>query len=82
MPSAVLDLDLEVRGDPSSRSLDGGRWGGTSKKFFSALQASVWFKNRGGGRGAPQAPSLDLPLFSHCVSSVLFIKSFVIIIID
>ena len=78
MPSAVLDLDLEVRGDPSSRSLDGGRWGGgPPKKFFSTLRASVWFKNTGGGGGGG-----DLPLFSHCVSSVLFIKSFVIIIID
>ena len=57
MPSAVLDLDLEVRGDPSSRSLDGGRWGGgTSKKFFSALRASLWFKNRGGGQGGPPGP--------------------------
>ena len=29
-----------------------------SKKFFSALQASVWSKNKGGGR-APRAPPLD-----------------------
>ena len=51
---------------------------GASKKIFSALRASVWFKNKGGC----QVPPLDLPLFSNCVSSVLFIKSFVIIIID
>ena len=51
---------------------------GASKKIFSALRASVWFENKGGC----QVPPLDLPLFSNCVSSVLFIKSFVIIIID
>ena len=67
--------DLKIGGGgASSRTLGGG----ASKKIFSALQASVWFKNKGG----PQVPPLDLPLFSHCVSSVLFIKSFVIIIID
>ena len=43
----------------------GGRWGDpVSKKFFSALWASVWSKNEGGGgwgRGS-RAPPLDPPL--------------------
>ena len=33
---------------------------GVQKKFFSALWASVWSKNRGGGD--PLAPPLDPPL--------------------
>ena len=42
--------------DPEMR---GG--GVVSKKFFSALRASFWSKNKGGPR-APRAPPLDPPL--------------------
>ena len=42
------DPDLEIRGG-------GGGGGPPQKSFFSALQASVWSKNKGG-------PPLDLPL--------------------
>ena len=44
------NLEIGVRGS-------GGRGGGVavSKKFFSSVQASVWFKNKGG-------PPLDPPL--------------------
>ena len=44
--------------------------GGVSKKIFSALWASFWSKNKGGGR--PPGPSLAPPLLSsvpqggHC----------------
>ena len=42
-----------------------GGWGGggrrSPKKFFSALRASVWSKNRGGG-GPPE----PLPYIRHC----------------
>ena len=65
-PLAVADLDLQM---------GGGGWGGRSpgpevktggarsqKKNFSALQASVWSKNKRGTR-APWAPPLDPSLF-------------------
>ena len=46
----VADPDLQIRGGHSSRPLD--KWGGGGlKKFFSALQASIWFKSKGGGVG-------------------------------
>ena len=46
------DPDLKIRG-----------WGGRSpKKFFWALRASVWSKNKGDGDRAPWAPPLDPPL--------------------
>ena len=62
MHSAVADPDLQIRGggggggggghpDPEIR---GG--GGVKKKFFSALRASVWAKNKR-GRRAPRVPS-------------------------
>ena len=39
-----------------------GAWGGRgTKTFFSAPRASVWSKNKGGGR-APRAPPLDPPV--------------------
>ena len=38
--------------------------GRSQKKFFSALRASVWFKNKEGGE-RPQAPPLDPPLCGH-----------------
>ena len=55
MHSAVADPDLQIRGggghpDPEIR---GG--GGVKKKFFSALRASVWAKNKR-GRRAPRVP--------------------------
>ena len=56
------DPDLEIREARSLRPLHrggGGGGGGTPKKFFSALQASFWSKNKGGGERAPWAPSLD-----------------------
>ena len=45
---AVLDPDLEIRG------------GGSAKKRFLALWASVWSKN--GGGGCPWPPPLYPPL--------------------
>ena len=43
-------------------SVKGGGGGGRGpKKFFSAPRASVWSKNKGGGRAA-RAPPLDPPL--------------------
>ena len=44
----------------STRPLDKGV-ARSPKIFFSALRASVWFKNKGGG---PPTPSLDPPLKS------------------
>ena len=67
MPHTVADPDLQIRGggggkgghpDPEIR----GEGGWSPKKFFSALQASVWSKNKGGGGRAPWAPPLDPPL--------------------
>jgi len=40
--NAVADPDLQIRGGP---------W--PQKKFFSALHASFWSKNEGGGVGPP-----------------------------
>ena len=50
--SPVTDPDLHIRGgggvvERSSRPWDRG-WGQASKKFFSALRASFWSKNKGG----------------------------------
>ena len=54
---AVADADLQIR----------GKWGpGLKKKNFSALWASVWSKNKGGG----QAPALFPPLSWSCQSSM------------
>ena len=50
--STVPDPDLEIRRGRSSRLLERGGWGAVSKKIFSALQASVWSKNKGEGEGA------------------------------
>ena len=54
--------DREIRGrgsrhpDPDiRRGGGGGGCGAISKKFFLALRASVWYKNKG-------APPLELPL--------------------
>ena len=44
----VPDRDLEIRGAPSHPDpLMGGGGGAVSKKFFFALRASVWSKNKG-----------------------------------
>ena len=53
----VADPDLQIRGsDPAMRE----GWGTRSpKKFFSAPQASVWSKNKGG--------PLPLPWIRHCM---------------
>ena len=48
LPITVADPDLQIRGR--------GR-GALSKKFFSALGASVWSKNKGGGGRPPGALS-------------------------
>ena len=56
----VVDRDLQLRGgggghpDPEIRE-----GGGSVKKIFWALQASVWSKNKGGGWGCPLDPPLD-----------------------
>ena len=58
----LVDPDLKIRG--------GGRGGGghldpeirgarSQKKFFSALWASVWSKNKGGRGRPPRASPLD-----------------------
>ena len=63
----MVDPDLQIRG------LGGVGWGGhphpeirqaglKKKKFFLALQASVWSKNKRGTR-AIRAPPLDPPLY-------------------
>ena len=59
MGNTVVDPDLQIRGGGGG----GGekREGPVSKKTFSALRASVWAKNKGGGQ-APWAPPLDPPL--------------------
>ena len=56
-----MDRDLQLRGggggghpDPEIRE-----GGGSVKKIFCALQASVWSKNKEGGWGCFLAPPLD-----------------------
>ena len=57
------DLDLQIRGEAQSfRPRDKGRGAPVSKKFFSALRASVSSKNKGGKARAFPAPPLDPPL--------------------
>ena len=45
------DTDLQIRG--------GGGGRGCLKHFFSALRASVWSKNKGGGGGSPGSATED-----------------------
>ena len=46
--------DLQIRGGPGHPYLKmGGRGGAVSKNIFSALGASVWFKNEGEARALP-----------------------------
>jgi len=59
VPFAVADPDLQIREGPGHP--DPGEGGLSPKKIFSALRASVWSNNKGGGAGPP-APPLDLPL--------------------
>ena len=62
---SVADPDLQIRGrgdHPDPEIKGGGRGGGLKKKSFSALRASVWSENKGGGRAGPPVPHLDPPL--------------------
>ena len=45
--------------------------GGGPKKFFLALQVSVWSKNKGGGR----APPLDPPLLQILSKNVVVVEA-------
>ena len=57
MGNTVVDPDLQIRGGGGG----GKREGPVSKKTFSALWASVWSKNKGGGAG----PHGLLPWIRH-----------------
>ena len=64
---AVVDPDLQIRGgaghpDPEIRGAPG------LKKYFSALRASVWSKNKGG----PEAPR-PLPWIGNCQVKLFFV---------
>ena len=58
----MADSDLQIMGGPGhpDPTIRGRGWGQSPKKCFSAIQASVWSKNKRGQ--APQAPPLDLRL--------------------
>ena len=58
---SVPDLDLEIKGAPVIQTLRKGA-ARSPKEFFSALQASVWFKNKRGGRGGGEGGGLPGPL--------------------
>ena len=58
MYKAVADPDLQIRGGGGSHPDPEFRGGPGLKEFFSALRASVWSKNKGGGQ-ASRAPPLD-----------------------
>ena len=55
MPHTVADPDLQIRGARSSRPWDKGGGGWSPKKFFLALQSSVWSKNKGGPDTSPRS---------------------------
>ena len=55
------DPDLEMGGGGSSRPFDKGGGAVSKKTIISALQASVWSKNRRGAQ-ASLAPPLNPPL--------------------
>ena len=52
----VPDPDLEIRG------------GGSPKKFFSALGALVWSKNR--GAGPPESATVQFSLASITINTI------------
>ena len=59
----MVDPDLRIRrGGGEGPVIQILRWGRvrSPKKFFSALRATVWSKNRGGGPPGP------LPYIRHC----------------
>ena len=56
----MADSDVQIKGGGHT---DPGITGGRSQKtFFSALRASVWFKNKGEQGPPPPLPPLDPPL--------------------
>ena len=59
----VADPDLQIKGGGGSSHLDPEIRGGGLQKIFSALQTSVWSKNKGGGAAI-------LPLICHCIEVV------------
>ena len=66
-----------VHGSGGSRpSGKGGREGGgwSLKKFFSALRASVWSTNKGGGEGQPPGP---LPWSCHCMVNSMMLSTYI-----
>ena len=53
---------------PSDKETGGGGGEGTPKNFFSAFRASVWSKDKGGGR-PPRAPPMEPPLvYNRCIT--------------
>ena len=60
----AADPDLQIREGPGHPDPEMGVGRGQSEnKIFSALQASVWSYNKGGGGACPPwAPPLDPPL--------------------
>ena len=53
----MADADLQIREGPGHPDPEMGvGWGQSETKIFSALQASVWSNNKGGG-GRPPGPS-------------------------
>ena len=52
----MANPDLQIRGEGGEEAV--------SKKIFSALQASVWSKNKGGGGPGPPGPSPRSATFS------------------
>ena len=67
---AMANPDLQIRegpGHPDPEIMGRGGGGGgrgvpVSKTIFSALRASVWSNNKGGGGPPGPSPPLDLPL--------------------
>ena len=64
----VADPDLQIRGEGVViRTLRKGGGGQSQKQILSALQASIWSKNK----GAPgRAPALDPPLINAYVRGI------------
>ena len=65
----MADSALQIGAGGEGGHLDPKIRRGRSKKFFSALRASVWSKNRGGGAGGPPP---DPPLELHFVPVITF----------